>query len=190
MSKALTAKLGNADLNFEHSLVKVIANRNCPEIRLVGLNVGPYEEGGMYEIQFWIAEELGKAGIIRFREEDCLDAKKIFKIHWTERVQTASQISKLPENFYPKLRRHLSELKKAAVKSPEKLMEYEKSKHVVRDIVNARLKKIVSLATTNVPQSEQILKNLTDEERVIYEQLRDLICEWKSQILEYEERKE
>lgn len=190
MSKTLTVKLDNLDLIFEHSLVKVIASRNSPEIKLVGLNVGPFEEGNIYEVPFWIAEELEKSGIIRFREEDCLDAKKLFKIHWTERTQIASQISKLPEDFYPKLRRYLIELKKASAKSPEKLMEYEKSRHVARDIVNARLKKIVSLATANFAQSEQILKNLTDEERLIYEQLHELIYKWKSQILEYEEREE
>jgi len=186
MAKANSMSIKKLDFCFENSLVKVIANRNCPEIKLAGLSFGPFEEGNEYEICFWIAEELEKAGVAKFREEERLDATKLYKIQWTERVQTSGQISKLPENFYPKLRRYLARLKEESAKSPEKLREYEKSKHLTQDVVNARLKKIVSLASAP-PQTEQVLKNFANEERALYERLRKLICEWRIQILEYEE---
>jgi hypothetical protein len=186
MPKPVSINIGNIDFSFEHSPVKIIANRNCPEIKLAGLNIGPFEEGNEYEVPFWIAQELEKAGIARFREEERLDTAKLYKIQWTERVQTVGQISKLPENFYPKLRRCLTELKEEASKTPEKLREYEKSRHVTQDIVNSRLKKIVSLASAP-PQTEQTLKNFTDEERFLYEHLNKLVHEWKTQILEYKE---
>jgi len=189
MPKTVSINIGNMDFKFEHSPVKIIANRNCPEIELAGLNVGPFEEGNEYEIQFWIAQELERAGIARFREEELLDAAKLYKIQWTERVQTAGQMSKLPENFYPKLRRYVVRLKEDVAKAPEKLREYEKSRHLVQDIVNSRLKKTVSLASAS-PQTEQILKNLTSEERFLYEQLHRLIHEWRTQILEYKETEE
>jgi len=189
MTKTVLMNIGNMNFSFEHSLVKIIANRNCPEIKLAGLNVGPFEEGNEYEVMYWIAQELEKAGIARFREEERLDSTKLYKIQWTERVQTAGQISKLPENFYPKLRRYLTELKEDAAKAPEKLREYEKSRHLTQDVVNLRLKKIVSLASAP-PQTEQTLKNFTSEERFLYEQLHKIICEWKTQILEYKETEE
>ena len=189
MSKSVSMNIGNMDFSFEHSLVKIIANRNCTEIKLAGLNIGPFEEGNEYEVPFWIAQELEKAGIARFREEERLDTAKLYKIQWTERVQTAGQISKLPENFYPKLRRYLIELKEEASKAPEKLREYEKSGHVTQDIVNSRLKKIVSLASAP-PQTEQTLKNFTNEEKFLYEQLNKRIHEWKTQILERKEIEE
>jgi hypothetical protein len=178
-------KINDLDFGFEHSLVKVIANRNCPEIRLVGLSVGPFEEGNEYEVQFWIAQELEKAGIARFREEERLDATKLYKIQWTERVQTAGQIARLPENFYPKLRRFLMELEEKASKTPEKVREYEKVRHLAQDVVNARLKKIVSLASASA-QTEQTLKNFTVEEKFLYTQLYKFINRWKMQILRYE----
>jgi DNA replication factor GINS len=177
--------IGDIDFSFEHSTVKVVANRNCPEIELAGLSVGPFEEGNEYEIPFWVAQKLEKAGIARFREEEVLDVAKLYKIQWTERVQTAGQISKLPENFYPKLRRYLVELKENASKTPEKLREYEKIRHLRRDTVNSRLKKIVSLASAP-DQTEQILKNLTLEERLLYEKLHKFIDGWRTRILEYE----
>jgi hypothetical protein len=185
MPEAISLKIEKADFIFENSLVKIVANRNCPEIKLAGLNVGPFEEGNEYEIPYWIAQELELSGIARFREEERLDSTKLYKIQWTERVQTAGQISKLPENFYPKLRRYLVDLKEEVAKSPEKMREYEKVKHLTRDIVNSRLKKIVSLASAPA-QTEQTLKNFTDEERFLYEWLSKLVYEWRTQILEYE----
>jgi hypothetical protein len=184
MTKANLMNIGNLDFCFENSIVKIIANRNCPEIKLAGLNVGPFEEGNEYEVQFWIAQELEKAGVARFREEERLDATKLFKIQWAERVQTAGQISKLPENFYPKLRRYVTKLKEDSAKTPEKLREYEKSKDLTLDVVNSRLKKIVSLASAP-PQAEQTLGNFTGEERILYERLHKLICDWRAQILEF-----
>ncbi|MGB9778026.1 MAG: hypothetical protein ACPLW8_01365 [Candidatus Bathyarchaeales archaeon] len=189
MQKIIATHIKDLDFIFEHTLTKIVANRNCPEIKLAGLNVGPFEEGNEYEVQFWIAQELVKAGIARFREDERLDATKLYKIQWTERVQTAGQIPKLPENFYPKLRRYLTELKEEASKNPEKIREYEKIKHLTQDVLNARLKKIVSLASAPA-QIEQTLKNLTPEERIFYDQLYNLIQKWKKQIMNYEKVEE
>lgn len=170
------------DFVFENTPVKIVASRNCPEIELVGLKVGPFEEGKEYEVRFWIAHELEKAGIARFREEELLSAVKLYKMHWKERVQSVRQISSLSEDFYPRLRRYLASLKREAVNNPEKMKEYEKVSRLSRDIINCRLKKIVSLASTSM-QTNQILKNLTREERIIYERLSSIISDWRSKIL-------
>ena len=176
------------DFCFENSLVRVIADRNHPEITLTGLSAGPFEEGNEYEVQYWVAQELAASGIAHFREDDNLDATKLYKIQWKERVQIAGQISELPEDFYPKLRRYLENMKEEIAKHPEllgKVQEYEKAKHLARDIVNARLKKIVALSS-GPAQTGQIQKKLTCEERFIYEQLGKIINEWKTQIIDFE----
>ena len=189
MPKAVSNKIGSLDFAFENSLVKVIANRNCPEIKLAGLNVGPFEEGNEYEIQYWIASELQNFGIARLREEEILDSAKIYKIQWKERAQTVGQVSKLPEDFYPKVRRFLAESKREIAKQPEKMREYEKIRQLVCDIVNSRLKKIVSLAAAPA-QTEQVLRVFTGEERLLYEKLYSIISGWRARILEYEGEEE
>lgn len=65
---------------FENNPVKIVINRNCPEIQLVGLKVGPFEEGKEYEVKYWVAKELERRGIARVREEELLDAVKLHKI--------------------------------------------------------------------------------------------------------------
>ena len=178
-------RIKNLDFRFENSLAKVIANRNYPEIRLAGLSVGPLEEGNEYEVYYWIAHELAESGIVHFREDDALDATKLYKIQWQERVQVPGQISELPEDFYPKLRRYLRTLKEQMTKQPEKMQEYEKAKQVACDIVNSRLKKIVTLSS-GPAQTDQILHKFTSEERTIYERLCKIVNEGRTQITEYE----
>jgi hypothetical protein len=182
----MAAKISTLDFCYENSLVKIIANRNCPEIKLAGLTVGPFDEGNEYAIYFWVAKELAAAGIVHFREDDTLDATKLFKAQWREGVQIPGQISEVPEDFYPKLRRFISDLKEQA-SSSEKYQEYDRAKQLARDIVNSRLKKIVALSSAP-SQSDQVLKKLTVDEKIIYDQLVKLISEWKAKILENGEK--
>jgi hypothetical protein len=164
-------------------MVKIVANRNCPEIKLAGLTVGPFDEGNEYDVYFWVAKELAANGIVHFREDDTLDATKLFKVQWKEGVQIPGQISELPGDFYPKLRRFIADLKDQAQKQSEKYQEYDRAKQLARDIVNSRLKKIVAISAAPA-QSDQVLKKFTSEERLVYEQLVKIISEWKIRILE------
>ena len=181
--RSLAAKICTLDFCYENSLVKIVANRNCPEIKLAGLTVGPFDEGNEYEIYFWVAKELASAGMVHFREDDVLDATKLFKVQWKEGVQIPGQISELPGDFYPKLRRFISDLKNQAQKQSEKYQEYDRARQLARDIVNSRLKKIVAISAAPA-QSDQVLKKFTSEERLVYEQLVKIISEWKARILE------
>ena len=177
-----STSIEDIDFIFQNEPVKIIANKNYPEIKLAGIRVGPFEESKEYEVMYWIAEELEKMGIAKFREEEKLDLIKLHKIHWKERAQTSRRIAALPENFYPKLRRFLAELKSKAVKNPEKMRDYEKAIRISKDIVNCRLRKIVALASTTA-KTDQFLNNLTVEEKTLYRQVNETINAWKTKIL-------
>ena len=173
----------DADFVFENATVKIVANRNSPEIDLPGIKVGPFKGGKEYEVRYWIATELKKAGIARIRMEEPIDLTMLNKIHWKERVQASQKVTSLPEDFYPKLRRFLEELNEAAIKKPEKRNEYEKAKKLSKDITRMRLKKIVSLASSARQQTNQILRSLTKEEKDVYTCLYKIISEWRIEIL-------
>jgi hypothetical protein len=178
----------DVDFIFENTSVKIIVNRNCQEIELAGLKVGPFEEGGEYEVKYWIAQELEQAGIARFSGEERLDIKKLDKIRWKEAIQQTRQVSPLQEDFYPRLRRYLANLKRGVINNPERMQEYQKAIHLSDDIVNCRLRKIVSLASAPA-QTNQILKDLATEEHILYEQLYTIINDWKNKILKESDQK-
>jgi hypothetical protein len=182
----MPAKIGTLDFCFENSPIKIVANRNFAELKLAGLNVGPFDEGNEYEVYYWIAKELEASGIVHLREDEALDATKLYKVQWKEGVQIPGMISELPEDFYPKLRRYLA-FTEVGANQPEKIQEYQKAKHLARDIINSRLKKIVALSSASA-QTDQVLKKLTSEEKLIYDQLGKIITAWKTQILESQEK--
>ncbi|UCC58978.1 MAG: DNA replication complex GINS family protein [Candidatus Bathyarchaeum sp.] len=172
----------DADFVYENTPIKIVANRNSPEIDLPGVKIGPFEKGKEYEVRFWIAQELKKSGIAHIREEEPLDVKMLNTIKWKEGIQAAKRVTALPEDFYPKLRRYLEELNEEAIKKPEKREIYEKTKKLADDITRTRVKKIVSLASSP-RQTSQILGNLTKEERMLYDNLHEKISKWRLKIL-------
>lgn len=173
----------DADFVFENAPVKIVANRNSPAIDLPGTKVGPFQEGKEYEVKFWVASELKKAGVAHIRMDDPLNLMMLNKIHWKERVQTSQRLTSLPEEFYPKLRRFLKELNEEAIKKPEKRGDYDKAKNISDDITRMRLKKIVALASSGRDQTGEILRTLTKEEKYVYDCLHKIISKWKTEIL-------
>jgi DNA replication factor GINS len=173
----------DADFVFENSVVKIVANRNSPEIELPGMKVGPFREGKEYEVKYWVATELKKAGVARIRMEEPLDVTMLNKIQWKERTQSSQKVLSVPDNFYPKLRRYLEELNDEAIKKPEKRPDLDKAKNNSLDIIRMRLKKIVSLASSGRNQTSQIRHGLTTEEQCLYDCLRKVISEWQNEIL-------
>jgi len=167
------------DFNFENSPVKLVANKSSPGIKVAGETVGPLEEGKEFQVKFWAASELVKAGIARFHEGQ-LDLVGLHKLYWRETVQTGKQISSLPGNFYPKLRRYLAELREST--DPVKLQEYEKALRIGYDIMSCRLRKIVGLAS-GPAQTDDVLCNLSEEERILYNYLYEIVTKWRTRIL-------
>ncbi|HSQ53461.1 MAG TPA: hypothetical protein VLM82_03360 [Acidobacteriota bacterium] len=183
MSSDPVAFIKDADFEFENMPVKVVANRNNSQIEVPGIKVGPFTEGKEYEVRFWVAKELEKAGIARLRVDEQIDVTVLNKIHWKEaRVQTSQRLASLPDKFYPKLRHYLEDLNEEAIKKPEKRSDYEKAKKLFKDINTIRLKKLVSLASS--PAKTRLLtENLTEEERALYDHLYETISKWRSEIL-------
>jgi len=179
--KNAVSSIRDADYLFENKSSRVVAVRDSSEIKLAGFTVGPFKEGNEYELKYWVAKELEKAGMVRLREET-LTASRLYPILHRERIQPVSSLSSLPEDFYPRLRRILESLRKASRSSPDKMREYEYVEHLSKDIVSCRLKKIISLASTP-SQKSQIIRNLTVEELALYEELSRIINEWRSEIL-------
>ena len=187
MSADPAKAIKDADFVFENTVVKIVANRNSPEIDLPGTKVGPFKEGKEYEVRYWIATELKKAGIVHIRIEEPLDLMILNKIHWKERVQASQRVTSLPEDFYPKLRRYLEELNEEAIKKPEKRSDSEKAKNLSVDIIRMRLKKIVSLASSGSDRTSQIRHGLTKEEEYVHNCLHKIISKWQNEILKTQE---
>lgn len=182
LTEEARASIEDLDIEFENMSVKVITNRVFPQIKMADGFVGPADEGKELEVRHWVARELIRAGLVRPRDEEILDIRALTKVHWREMIQTGRQISTLPENFYPKLRRYLEFLKERASSDSAASQEYDRAIRLAYDIRDCRLRKIVTLAAAPA-QTENVLKSLSGEERFLYDSIFALVSSWKLKIL-------
>lgn len=167
-------------LLFENRTVRVIALRSMPKISLVGISVGPFEEKREYEVKFWVARALEEESIAKIQDPIWDVASSLPKIHFTEKRKPTP--TPLPSDFYQKAALLLKHLKATSKRGGEEILEYERARKLLQAIINIRVNKIIDLALIQPPDM-QTLKNLTPEEKALYESIKKVIAEWKSKIL-------
>jgi hypothetical protein len=170
------------DFDFENMQMRVMLTREIPDTSPKFAKLSSTKVGQEVEIPYWSARELVLLGYAKFRDEDVLNYNALSKIHWRETIPASRQLPALQTNFYCVLRRHLSDLRQQSKQDQVKLRELERSESLVRDIVNCRVRKIVSIAASPTP-TEEILQGMTSEERVLYTGLNRTIEEWKAKLL-------
>ncbi len=173
--------VGDIDFDFENSPMRVVVTREIPESPRM-MKLSSAKVGQEVEVPYWTARDLVQLGYARFREEDVLNYNSLSKIHWRETIPASRQLPALQANFYCLLRRHLAELQQMSRHDQVKLRELERTESLVRDIVNCRIRKIVSIAASPTP-SEELIQGLTYEERMLYLILNRTIENWKSKLL-------
>jgi len=182
LAESSTLTINDLDFDFRNTSAKIVILENLKPLKTGSITIGPLKEGKEVETKNWIASELIKAGYARYSDEYSMDGISLNKIHWREtRLQTGRRISSLPEYFYPRLRRYLHSLKEKSVSDASFAVEYDRSVRLAHDIVNCRLKKVVSLAAAPL-QTENILRDLAREERILYNDLHTKISKWNTDI--------
>ena len=73
MSSHESSFMEESRIEFENTPVRVIPTRDLDELSLGERKIGPFTSGREVEIPFWMAEELAKAGLVKFRDEYMVD---------------------------------------------------------------------------------------------------------------------
>jgi hypothetical protein len=162
------------DVEFLNTLVRVIALRNSPEIVLVGLIVGPFREGEIYNLYYWIAENLEKEGILKIGEEKVLTLEQLEKLRFLQSTQKGGALLPLPSMFYPMAKRLVIRLSEST--EPTNIRKGERAAKSIQDLVNLRLAIIVRGALSGLAKPAA---NQTPEEESLYWELHRSIGEHK-----------
>ena len=170
------------DIEFENSLSRISFLKDYPEARIADRVLGPYRMGQEVELPLWISQHLVEMGYAKFREDDQLTLKALSTTHYTETLPSSRTIPKLSLSFYFRVRRLLKDLRSQEAKDRTKARDFDKALALGRDIANIRIKKIASLGASGDQTTEQA-SNLTAEERALYERIKEMIDEWKRDIL-------
>lgn len=183
MLREIGGRVDDVDLAFRNEPCRVTVLKPIPRMEVAGKMVGPLEEGVEAELPIWVADRLVEAGYAKPVGGGELTLAELTKVHWRESLPKSRSVSTLPQDFYCKLRRMLGELKAKGLRDLEKLKEYEKALSISNDILNCRLKKIVSLAASQY-QTEEVKRSLASEERILLEEVSKLVKEWRENVLE------
>lgn len=181
MREEIRRAICDMEFEFLNSKVRVEAERDYEAIELPGLRIGPLSRGERYTMPLWVAEELEKKGIIKMVERPELKDEDFIRYHKRETGLSGGPFE-LPSDFYPRLRRLIKKLEEEARRDPSLLPNLDRLRARAQDIVNARLKKIVSLASS-VARSPMTRKYLTPEEEVIFDLIGDLTDTWREEVI-------
>lgn len=167
ISETVKAKIRAVDFIFENSVVTMTANRNCQQIKLVGLSIGPFEEGNLYQVRYWVAKELSRSRIAVIKEGQMLDLKTLTQKHYRMHCQTSRTFIRLESFFYARVRRFLAQLQRRTSADARK-REFEKAEEMVEDLIRNRRMKIIN-RFAHSSMTTEILEKLTPEERAFFE---------------------
>lgn len=176
-------KIKDIDFDFENRTIRIVLLQELPELEILGQSANSHRKGEEMEVPRWVANEIINQGLAKYCEKEELTIQELSKVHWREALPGARQIPQLEELFYCRLRRFLFNLEGKGKSDIAKFKEYEKALSISNDIVNCRLRKILTLASSPF-QTSDLVKNLTLEERSLLESLSKTINYWRKEILE------
>lgn len=160
-AEELRRALRCVEMEYKNSLEEVILLKDIQKLILPSGVFSNLKAGSSLRIYHWVAKKLFEKELAK-PAEDLLDIKTILQLRWKEKSNPA-ELQPLPRYFYLKVKRLTSE------SGLELLMH-------LKDIYSLRLAKIMSFAAKRIPVS--MVRNLTVEEEVFYEQLLELVNTW------------
>jgi len=181
MRREVERIIRDVEFEFLNAKVRVQANCDYQALDLPGLELGPFKEGERYSLPLWAALELERKGIVKLIEAPELSVEELISIHSKE-TRIPKGLFELPSDFYPRLRMLLARVGREALKDPSKVPELRRVENMARDIVNARLKKLISLASS-VARSPLTRRCLTPEEEFVFDLVGDIADTWREEVM-------
>jgi DNA replication initiation complex subunit (GINS family) len=145
--------------------------------------LGPYKEGDEMKLPYWQAKILVKENFAAFMDLKPIQQGDLNKILYRELPNP--QLTSIDPNFYVKIHEDLVDLTEKYQKDQDILLfqKMEKIKSLFKDVTSRRFYKLLRLAATGVQEGPVNLENLSNEEKVLYESLRNILREWESRFL-------
>jgi hypothetical protein len=160
--------------------VKVLVKKALQPIEIGSFRLPEASEGTLIEMPRWIANILAGLGQIELQEVDI--NSELFRAVTRERIQTNLQLNPIREDFYLRLKEHLRMLRENAETSGVARQTHDRAMISAHDLVTMRIRKILQLSALSSIPSDLFTK-ITPEEKVLFENVRGLVGEWRRTLL-------
>ena len=165
-------------LEYENTLVKLVALRKTPRIETPGLTIEEVDERKEFSVPFWVAGILVEAGLAKYGEEG-LTIEEWTSTHFKERFNPGGVPSALPKDFYAKAYISLTLAAKAVGGDATKAEQINRLHARFREIIDSRVGKVTRIATTETALQPGILQ---PEEQILYQELVHIVTRWRRDI--------
>ena len=165
---------------FEEQEVDLISSADHPEISLVGIKIGPLVVNKPFKAKVWVANYLVAHGLARFSQKDFLmESREILKN--TVREGKSKTLGDVSPDFYLKAFLKLSELKiRAEMEGKVGIHRKKKLEDILLEFLEKRAHKVAEIAVKGKEAGkEPLLKNMSLEEKWLFEKIRFIIDSWK-----------
>jgi len=173
--------LKDAEVDFLLSKATVTMKSPLENIEAGDFKIENAKEGDTLDIPRWAAEELAQLNIADLAEEPF--EMEMYKALSREKMMGPFQLSKLPADFYVRMRRRLVYLRVGAEAGRVRKEDIERVRTSCYDLVGMRLGKLISLASTSTGMGD-FAENITPEEKAFFGVSKSISKEWKEAILE------
>jgi hypothetical protein len=152
---------------------------------LENLDVGDFHiekvsEGETIDLPRWVADELVAQGMAE--SADTPFEGEVFSALSREKMMGPLQLSKLPPDFYVRMRRRLGSSGGGAAEGRARKEDFERLRAVCYDLVGIRLSKLLALSSASTSVSS-LADKLTPEESAFFAISQSLSKEWKAGLL-------
>jgi hypothetical protein len=149
------------------------------------LDVGDFHieklsEGETIDLPRWVADELIGQGMAE--SADAPFENEVFSALSREKMMGPLQLSKLPPDFYVRMKRRLEAPSAGMAEGKVRKEDLERLRAVCYDLVGIRLSKLLSLSSSSTPASS-LADKLTPEESAFFAISQSLSKEWKAGLL-------
>ncbi len=178
MDIGLRLRLVRAD--YEQKLVRVVALTDIRELPTPAGTIS-LKAGDEIDLPRWQARLLESKKLVTIKDKD-IDINTINMYHFKEKRKTAAnQITALPQDFYPKAFELVKRLDELIKENPAHM--FIKDREIIEknltELAEARLAKIIRLATTN---EGGLRDRLTPEETIVFDSLHSIISSWRDYV--------
>ncbi|MFX0136398.1 MAG: hypothetical protein ACFFDN_22340 [Candidatus Hodarchaeota archaeon] len=133
------------------------------------------------EIPIWMASILKENEMIEILDEKNINLAKLDKFLWREK--NSSNLQPLEDDLYIRIREYLENLSKKIKEYPttQLIENKQKTKNFLDDLLTFRLYKILRIVEAK--NRRQLIKSLTNEEKILFNNILANFEKWKSEIL-------
>ena len=171
----LPLSLSSSLIEYDNTIVKMVALRKIPNIETPGLVLDEVDERNEFSVPFWVANLLVETGLAKYGEEG-LTTEEWTSTHFKERFNPGGPPGAIPKDFYARAYISLTIASKVAENEPVKTEQLNRLHARFREIIESRVSKVTRIATAETSPQSGILQV---EEQELYQALEHVITNWR-----------